>query len=87
MFVMALIFSPSAVKGLLARPKREARQLKQRLDAVSVAPTESHPSVVAMQGKPPGRFRVRQGDWRAVFCIVGMDVVVDRIGHRKDIYE
>jgi mRNA-degrading endonuclease RelE of RelBE toxin-antitoxin system len=68
-------------------PKREARQLKQRLDAIAAVPAESHCGVIAMQGKPPGRFRVRQGDWRAVFCVVGADVVVDRIGHRKDVYE
>ena len=84
---MTLLLSPSAVKALLAMPRREREQLKQRLDAIAAAPAEPHPSVVAMQGKPPGRFRVRQGDWRAVFRIDAGDVVVDRIGHRREIYE
>ena len=84
---MALLISPSAIKALMAMPKKEREQMKQRLDAIAAAPGENHPSVIAMQGKPPGRFRVRQGDWRAVFRIDGGDVVVDRIGHRREIYE
>jgi mRNA-degrading endonuclease RelE of RelBE toxin-antitoxin system len=84
---MTLLISPSAIKALLAMPKREREQLKQRLDAITAAPAESRPSVIAMQGKPSGRFRVRQGDWRAVFRIDGADVVVDRIGHRREIYD
>lgn len=84
---MTLLLSPSAIKALMSMPKREREQLKQRLDAIAAAPTENHPSVIAMQGKPSGRFRVRQGDWRAVFRVDGGDVVVDRIGHRREIYE
>jgi mRNA interferase RelE/StbE len=84
---MTLLISASAIKALLAMPKREREQLKQRLDAIAAAPAESHPSIIAMQGKPPGQFRVRQGDWRAVFRIDGADVVVDRIGHRREIYD
>jgi mRNA-degrading endonuclease RelE of RelBE toxin-antitoxin system len=40
-----------------------------------------------MQGAPAGRFRVRQGDWRAVFRIDADDVIVDVIGHRKEVYD
>jgi hypothetical protein len=39
-----------------------------------------------VQGKPAGRFRVRQGDWRAVFRIDGTDVLVDRVGTRGEVY-
>jgi mRNA interferase RelE/StbE len=33
-----------------------------------------------------GQFRLRVGDWRIVFDIEGKDVVVLRVGHRKEIY-
>jgi len=33
-----------------------------------------------------GVFRVRQGDWRAVYSIEDGDVIVERIGHRKMVY-
>ncbi|MDI7269724.1 MAG: type II toxin-antitoxin system RelE/ParE family toxin [Myxococcota bacterium] len=33
-----------------------------------------------------GDYRVRVGDWRIVFDLEGHDVVVLRIGHRREIY-
>jgi mRNA-degrading endonuclease RelE of RelBE toxin-antitoxin system len=33
-----------------------------------------------------GLWRLRKGDWRAVFRIHQGDVIVDRVGNRKDIY-
>ena len=83
---MALIFSRDAVRALLAMPKRDAERLREKLEAIAAAPTERHPGVEAMQGKPPGRFRVRQGDWRAVFRIDGGEVLVDRVGNRGEVY-
>jgi mRNA-degrading endonuclease RelE of RelBE toxin-antitoxin system len=29
---------------------------------------------------------VRQGDWRAVYEIAGEDIVVIRVGHRREVY-
>jgi mRNA interferase RelE/StbE len=84
---MPLILSPAATKALLAMPKREREQLRARLLAIAAAPHDRHPSVIAMQGAPAGRFRVRQGDWRAVFRIDADDVIVDVIGHRKEVYD
>lgn len=84
---MALFLSPAAVKALIGMPKRERAQLKARLDMIAAAPNEPRASVTALLGEPRGRFRVRQGDYRAVFRIDGPDVVVDRIGHRREVYE
>jgi mRNA interferase RelE/StbE len=80
---MVLLLSPAAVKALIGMQKRERAQLKARLDKIAAAPTELHASVTALQG----RFRLRQGDYRAVFRLDGQDVVVDRIGHRREVYE
>ncbi|MBX9699991.1 MAG: type II toxin-antitoxin system RelE/ParE family toxin [Acetobacteraceae bacterium] len=84
---MALILTRSAVKDLQALPKREAAQVAARLQAIAAAPTDRHPGVIALHGEPAGRFRVRQGDWRAVFVIQGGDVVVVKIAHRKEVYD
>jgi mRNA-degrading endonuclease RelE of RelBE toxin-antitoxin system len=84
---MALLLSPAAVKGLLAMPRREREQMKARLDAIAAAPAAQHPSVASLQGEPRGRFRVRQGDYRAAFRIDGADVLVDRIAHRREVYQ
>jgi hypothetical protein len=34
----------------------------------------------------PGVWRLRKGDWRATFVIDGADVVVTRVGNRREIY-
>ena len=34
----------------------------------------------------PGTFRVRQGDWRAVYAIKDGNVIVGRVGNRKEVY-
>lgn len=70
-------------------PKKERAQLRERLRAIAAEPAEPaerHPGVEAMQGGPAGRFRVRQGDWRAIFSFDGADVVVERIGNRRGVY-
>lgn len=84
---MTLILSPAALKAMLKMPKREREQMRERLAAIAAAPDERHPSVVAMQGEPTGRLRVRHGDWRAVFRVVDGDVVVLAVGHRREVYE
>jgi len=34
-----------------------------------------------------GTYRFRIGDYRVIFDIVGSDIVVLRVGHRRDIYK
>lgn len=41
--------------------------------------------VTEMIGEP-GAWRLRKGDWRAIFVIEGADVVVTRVGNRREIY-
>lgn len=84
---MAVVLTRAAIRGLRALPKREAKQIAARLEAIGAAPTARHLGVMAMQGEPPGRFRVRQGDWRAVFVIEGEDILVVAIGHRREVYD
>ncbi|MDJ0390266.1 type II toxin-antitoxin system RelE/ParE family toxin [Roseomonas sp. E05] len=87
MLPVTLILPRSAVKEFLAVPKREREQLKARLEAIAADPEALHPNVQAMRGEPPGRFRVRQGDWRAIFTVIEGDVFVIRIAHRREVYD
>lgn len=84
---MSVVLTRAAIRSLRALPKRDAGQIAARLEAIGAAPSERHPGVTAMQGEPPGRFRVRQGDWRAVFVIEGDDILVVAIGHRREVYD
>lgn len=51
---------------------------------------ENWPSVSGIKrlsGKLAGWYRVRTGDYRIRFRVEGDTVIVDKIGHRKDVYE
>ncbi len=40
-----------------------------------------------LRGKLTGKSRLRTGDYRVQFRVKGEKVIVEKIGHRKDIYE
>jgi mRNA interferase RelE/StbE len=82
---VALIIPRQVLKQLQALPRAEAKQLLERLEAVAEAPLRDHPNIRPLTGAP-GSFRLRQGDWRAVFSLEDGDVVLDRIAHRREVY-
>jgi mRNA interferase RelE/StbE len=43
--------------------------------------------VKRLKGNLAGWYRVRIGDYRVRFRVEGDAVIVDKIGHRKDVYE
>ena len=66
--------------------KADARRLLDRLERIADAPEKRHANVLPLVGEP-GAFRVRQGNWRAVFSIEQGDVIVDRVAHRREVYQ
>jgi len=82
---MALLIPPPVLKQLAAMPKADARRLLDRLERIADAPEKRHANVLPLVGEP-GAFRVRQGNWRAVFSIEEGDVIVDRVAHRREVY-
>lgn len=40
-----------------------------------------------LTGNLAGRYRIRTGDYRIRFRVEGARVIIERIGHRKDVYE
>lgn len=41
----------------------------------------------ALSGDLAGSHRLRTGDYRLLFHVRGQEVIVDKIGHRKDVYD
>ncbi len=82
---MQLIFSQKAIKGLMRMPKRDATDLRRKLDVFAAAPLAAHPWAKAFGA---GVYRIRQGDYWAV-CEVNFGrvvVIVLAVGNRKEIY-
>jgi mRNA interferase RelE/StbE len=82
---VALIFPPRVAKALSAMPRADAKRLHGRLERIAEDPLAPHIGVTPLVGRV-GVFRVRQGDWRAVYSIEDGDVIVERIGHRTMVY-
>jgi mRNA interferase RelE/StbE len=82
---VALIVRPQALKQLEAVPRDIARRLRERLERIAEDPFRPQPGVKPMSGEASS-FRVRQGDWRAVYFVEDGDVIVARVGHRKRVY-
>ena len=82
---MALIIRPQALKQLEAVPRDIAGRLRDRLERIAEDPFAPQPGVKPLSGEAAS-YRVRQGDWRAVYFVEDGDVIVARVGHRRRVY-
>lgn len=85
---MKLVMDAVALKRLRDMPPNPRRILIQRLEAIAAAPQERHPNVVKLVGGA-NEYRVRQGDWRAVFELKWEDdeMYVSKIEPRGGVYQ
>ncbi|MBU0679719.1 MAG: type II toxin-antitoxin system RelE/ParE family toxin [Verrucomicrobia bacterium] len=63
--------------------KAEARRILDQLEKDLSKKPERYP---ALKGEYAGLRKYRVGDYRVIFAILDKEVVVLRIGHRKDVY-
>jgi mRNA-degrading endonuclease RelE of RelBE toxin-antitoxin system len=82
---VALIIPPDVLRQLEKVPKADQARVLESLEQVAADPSRRLPFVTRMVGEPDV-WRLRKGDWRAVFRVHGTDIVLDRVGHRRDIY-
>ncbi len=83
--MVSVLLTPKAQEAFDALPlvvKERMRSLFRRLanwPAVSGAKP--------LSGNLAGSYRLRTGDYRLRFYLQGQAVMVDKIGHRKDVYD
>jgi len=65
---MELVIEKAALKALRAMQSKVATAMLARLEAVAAAPLANHANVKPLTGQKDA-FRLRQGDWRAVYII------------------
>lgn len=63
---MRLALEKPARKGLDRMPNKAAEALMNRLEQIAADPFAKHANVETMKGMKDS-FRLRQGDWRAVY--------------------
>jgi mRNA-degrading endonuclease RelE of RelBE toxin-antitoxin system len=74
---------PRQVRKELERlPQRIAEAIIDGLEDLDANPTRRHPQVKHLAGPT---FRLRVGDYRAIFDRVGGDVILRQVGHRQGV--
>jgi mRNA interferase RelE/StbE len=82
---LELTFTRRAVKDLRALPAADRRRILERLERHALEPDGAGQDVVRLAGTPDG-YRLRAGDWRALFCVRGSVMEVQRVLHRREAY-
>jgi mRNA interferase RelE/StbE len=81
--VFNIVYKKSVHRDLKKLPKAEISNILDQLERELRKSPETHP---LLKGQFSGLRKYRIGDYRVVYAILGTDVVVLRIGHRRDIY-
>ena len=81
-------YTESALKFLeLTVPTKIRGQIRRRIEALAANPTPPgcKKLIGVMDGEYPV-YRARQGDYRILYSVRGVIIVILDIGHRKDVY-
>ncbi len=79
-----ITYKKSVSKDLASLGKAEARRILDKIDKDLATRAESYP---VLKGQFAGLRKFRVGDYRVIYAILGTQVLVLRIGHRREIYE
>lgn len=79
---MNVTYTNAAVKALRKMPASDAKVLVEKLEVYAATGDGDVKRLVGLQG----RYRLRHGDWRAIFEIQD-GVLVVKVAHRREIYE
>lgn len=76
-------YKRSVEKDLARLDKREARRILDKIEKELSAQPERY---APLKGEFAGLRKLRMGDYRIIYAIVGTDVLILRIGNRRDVY-
>ena len=76
-------FKKSVNRDLKKLSKAEAAQVLDEIENEFSRKPEIHP---VLKGQFAGLRKYRVGDWRVIYAILGNDVLILRIAHRRDVY-
>ena len=79
-----IAYKKSVQKDLAGVGKVEARRILDKIERELASRPDSCP---VLKGQFAGLRKLRVGDYRVIFAILGEQVLVLRIGHRREIYE
>ena len=78
-----LVYTDRAVKDIKKLDIIARRCLKKALEKLSISPLEYSTKLI---NSKIGEYRFRIGDYRVIFDLVDGEIVILRVGHRREIY-
>ncbi|MBI4744718.1 MAG: type II toxin-antitoxin system RelE/ParE family toxin [Actinobacteria bacterium] len=78
-----LVYTDRAVKDIKKLDIIARRRLKKALEKLSISPLKYSTKLI---NSKIGEYRFRVGDYRVIFDLVGREIIVLRVGHRREIY-
>ena len=78
-----VVFKKSVYRDLKKLPKTEVVNI---LDKIEKDLTKNPHSYPMLKGQFTGLRKYRIGDYRIIYALLGDDVLILRIGHRKEVY-
>jgi len=79
-----ITYKKSVIKDISRLGKKEARRIIDKIEKDLSDDAESYP---VLKGDFAGLRKMRVGDYRIVFTIIDNNVLVLRVGHRREIYK
>jgi addiction module toxin, RelE/StbE family len=79
-----ITYKKSVIRDISRLDKKEARRIINKIEKDLSERAESYP---VLKGEFAGLRKMRIGDYRVIFTIMDANVIILRIGHRKEIYK
>ena len=79
-----IVYKKSVQRDLKKLSKAEAHRVLKQIEEELSKNAETYP---ALKRQFAGLRKYRVGDYRVIYAILGDEVLVLRIGHRKDVYK
>lgn len=78
-------YEPDVAEQMAGVPQAILRRLEAIIRRLEKWPNVS--GAKPLRGEMAGHWRVRTGDWRVQFRVVGDEVIIERVGHRDGFYD
>lgn len=82
--VYNVVYKKSVHRDLKKLSKAEVSHILDKIEQELTKKPESYP---VLKGQFAGLRKYRIGDYRVIYALVGADILVLRIGNRRDVYK
>jgi mRNA interferase RelE/StbE len=79
-----ITYKKSVARDISHLDKKEARRIIDKIENNLAECAETHP---VLKGEFAGLRKMRVGDYRVVYTIIDKNILILRIGHRREIYK